>query len=152
MLLRESVCFYLNIITIERKCQYFFSLFRDFFGGLMTIGERLKHWRKNNNLKTTDISKATGLSTGGLSEYENDKKLIGTKTILSLYREYNIDINWLLTGKEGETEKLTENEKELLTLFRELSERSQVKILGIVEDRYKEELSEDVKSSTSKIG
>ena len=81
-----------------------------------TIGERLKTWRKENNLTLIDISKKTGLSTGGLSAYERDEKLIGSKTLLALWREYKIDIAWILTGKqEGE---LTPEELQLVEAYR----------------------------------
>lgn len=56
-----------------------------------TVGKRLKAWRKENNLTLTDISAKTGLSTGGLSAYERDEKLIGSKTLLALWSEYRID-------------------------------------------------------------
>lgn len=42
----------------------------------MTIGSRLRDWRKGNKLKTTEISEKTGISTGALSNYENDKREI----------------------------------------------------------------------------
>ena len=42
----------------------------------MTVGNRLKEWRIENKLKTTEIKEKTGISTGGFSDYENDKKLL----------------------------------------------------------------------------
>ena len=48
----------------------------------MTVGNRLKEWRIENELKTTEIKEKTGISTGGFSDYENDKKLIGSKTLI----------------------------------------------------------------------
>lgn len=120
----------------------------------MSIGERLKQWRISNNLKTTEISAKTGVSTGGLSEYENDKKLIGSKTLISLYREFDIDIGWILTGKESKELDLTENEKELLENFKELPDREQIKFIGKIEDialKYKN-IEKEENSSSSKIG
>lgn len=102
----------------------------------MTIGERLKKWRLENNLKMVEIKEKTGVSTGGLSEYENDKKLIGTKTLLSLYREFRIDINWILTG-ETKQEILTENQskesQELLKYFEILPQNEKWKLIGQVQ-------------------
>ena len=78
-----------------------------------TVGKRLKAWRKENNLTLTDISAKTGLSTGGLSAYERDEKLIGSKTLLALWSEYRIDIAWILTGKKDGD--LTQEEQQLTT-------------------------------------
>lgn len=116
------------------------------------IGERLKNAIKTSNYSQKELSAIMRISEDSITRYIQEKQSPKIETLAMICEILNISIIWLLTGKEGETEKLTENEKELLTLFRELSERSQIKILGIVEDRYKEELSEDVKSSTSKIG
>ena len=76
----------------------------------MSVGSRLKEWRNENHLKTTEIKDKTGLSTGGLSDYENDKKLIGSKTLITLAEFYDIDINYILTGVRKELE-LSLNEK-----------------------------------------
>ena len=51
----------------------------------MTIGERLRCWRKENKLKTTEISEKTGISTGALSNYENDKREISCNFLLKLF-------------------------------------------------------------------
>lgn len=75
-----------------------------------TIGQRLKEWRKSKGLTTLDINKATGLSTGGLSAYERDEKQIGSKSLIALWEEYDIDISWILTGKK-ETDLLPEEQK-----------------------------------------
>lgn len=115
------------------------------------FGERLNESMKKAGFSNKDITKELNLSKNAIGNYKNNQ-LPNVSILYKLSQKLGVSMEWLLTGKEGETEKLTENEKELLTLFRELSERSQIKILGIVEDRYKEELSEDVKSSTSKIG
>lgn len=83
----------------------------------MTIGERLRKWRKDNGLTTSEIADKTGLSTGGLSEYENDKKLIGSKTLLALYENYRIDINYILTGERND-EILDEEQAQLIQYFK----------------------------------
>lgn len=118
----------------------------------MTIGERLRSWRKSLSLTTLDISNSTGISKGGLSEYENDKKLIGSKTLISLYREYGIDINWILTGDKKNTLNLTKNELEALENFRYLPEREQIKFIGRLEDAAAPYKSKELSSSHSETG
>ena len=55
----------------------------------MTIGSRLRDWRKGNKLKTTEISEKTGISTGALSNYENDKREISCNFLLKLQEIYH---------------------------------------------------------------
>ena len=110
-----------------------------------TVGKRLKAWRKGNNLTLTDISTKTGLSTGGLSAYERDEKLIGSKTLLALWSEYNIDIAWILTGKESGN--LTPEEQILVETYRHADDRGKKNIMATVENE-----KIQLKSSASKLG
>ncbi len=110
-----------------------------------TVGKRLKAWRKGNNLTLTDISTKTGLSTGGLSAYERDEKLIGNKTLLALWSEYNIDIAWILTGKESGN--LTPEEQQLIDYYRKADDRGKRSILRTAESE-----STELESSASKLG
>lgn len=110
-----------------------------------TVGQRLKAWRKENNLTMTDISAKTGLSTGGLSAYERDEKLIGSKTLLALWNEYNIDIAWILTGKREN--ELSPEEQALVDHYRWADERGKRSIMRTAENE-----SAELESSTSKLG
>ena len=105
-----------------------------------TVGKRLKAWRKENNLTLTDISAKTGLSTGGLSAYERDEKLIGSKTLLALWSEYRIDIAWILTGKKDGD--FTQEEH-----YRRADDRGKRSILRTAESE-----STELESSASKLG
>lgn len=97
-----------------------------------TIGERLKHWRKEKGLTLTEISVKTGLSTGGLSAYERDEKQIGSKTLLALWREYNINISWILTG-EIEHAELAPEEQYLIDVYRRVDDRGKRSILTTIQ-------------------
>ncbi|MBR6643066.1 MAG: helix-turn-helix transcriptional regulator [Lachnospiraceae bacterium] len=110
-----------------------------------TIGQRLKAWRKEKGLSTPEISAKTGLSTGGLSAYERDEKLIGSKTLLALWREYDIDIAWILTGKRAAD--LSPEEQKLVDLYRCADERGKRSIM-----RSAEAEATELESSTSQIG
>lgn len=100
-----------------------------------TIGERIKYWRKSNKYTMLEVAEKAGISQGLLSECENNKMLIGSKSLLSLYRTYNIDINWILTGEKSKSQvELNQNEREMLENFKKLSEREQLKIIGRIEE------------------
>lgn len=84
-----------------------------------TVGERLKHARKIKGLTLNDIKANSGVSTGNLSEIENNKVLPSTPTLISICRILDISIDWLLTGEgrgpdETEVEhKEIESKKEI---------------------------------------
>lgn len=117
----------------------------------MTIGERLKAWRIQNKLTLPEIKEKTGISTGGFSDYEHDKKLIGGKPLIALYNAFHIDIQYILTGEKTKFD-LNENDTELLNLFHKLPEREQIKYIARLEDAIeKYELTLSGKSSESMI-
>ena len=65
-----------------------------------TIGKRIRAARKANNLTLIDIKNITGLSTGNLSEQENDKFLPSANALIQFKKLFNVSIDWILTGEE----------------------------------------------------
>jgi transcriptional regulator with XRE-family HTH domain len=63
------------------------------------IGDRLKQLRKEKNLSQQALAKKLGTSSGYISELESGKKLPGTELLLSLKREYDVDLNWLVASE-----------------------------------------------------
>ena len=99
---------------------------------MQTIGQRLKEWRKQKGLTISEISAKTGLSTGGLSAYERDEKQIGSKSLLALQSEYQIDIAWILTGKK--IDNLTPEERILVEKYRSCSTKGKDRIQETAEE------------------
>lgn len=116
-----------------------------------TVGDRLREWRKKNNISARKIFAETGISTGLISAYETNKKQMTTKTLIALWSAYKFDITWLLTGQTIPCTDLTENEKEMLLNFQVLPEREQIKFIGKLEEEAKKYLNEG-KSSNTQIG
>ena len=67
---------------------------------LSTMGGRLKAWRKSLGLRLTDVSKMIDVSQGSLSDLENDNCMPSATTLTNLCLYTEMDIYWLLTGKE----------------------------------------------------
>ena len=63
------------------------------------VGRRLKEIRKHLNMSQKDFANKYGMSQQILSKYENGKSDISDRIKTSLADEFNININWLLTGK-----------------------------------------------------
>ena len=97
-----------------------------------TVGKRIRHARKMSNLSLTTVKNLTGLSTGNLSELENDKFLPSANALISFRKVFNISIDWLLTGetpmrpinldnvKETQSNYLTEEERAFMEAYKSL--------------------------------
>lgn len=70
------------------------------FGGVIvsTIGQRIRSARKAKKLSLIEVRDLTGLSTGNLSDLENDKFAPSANTLMLLKKVLEINIDWMLTG------------------------------------------------------
>lgn len=137
----------------------------------MSIGKRIQKLRKDNNLTQVQFSKVVGISQGRLSEIEKDKNKPSVDTLESIKQNFNISLDWLITGgysisdkdnsiisdtnsKYGEPkqENFTNEEKNIISLYRKLSTKEKNKIEGILEMKVFESDSDKGKSSTSQTG
>lgn len=107
---------------------------------MSTLGERINYIRRTNKLNQVDFAKIIGVSQGTLSELEKDKYKPSIDTIISIYNNFPVDIEWLLANRlqKDTTEdtydfKIKNKEENLITLFRNLSEGDQDEIIGIME-------------------
>lgn len=94
-----------------------------------------------------DFADLIGVSQGALSQIENDKRGISMEAIIELMKysktNKNISCLWILTGIKDEIvtsdeKKLNENELELLSFFKLLPEREQIKWIARIEDATKQ--------------
>lgn len=99
------------------------------------IGFRIKCIRKENNLNQTQFAKTIGISQGNLSEIEMGNSNPSAETLLSLRQQYNVNLNWLLTGSDAEdgTTYKDDHEKQLLEGYRKLNDYDKIEIIEIVE-------------------
>jgi DNA-binding XRE family transcriptional regulator len=109
-----------------------------------TLGERIKHIRKTNQLNQVEFAKIIDVSQGTLSELEKDKYKPSIETIISIYKNFSVDIEWLLVNHHQKDNKentynsrFKGKEEELLTLFRSLSTGDQDEVIGIIELKLK---------------
>jgi len=132
---------------LSRKFLQIISDIREYFGGdiMNTIGQRIRYARKMNKLSLTDVKEITGLSTGNLSELENDKFMPSANALISFKKVFNVSIDWILTGEppmtpsSGENIKkiperfnLNDEEKELIEAYRSLDEERRRDIQGFI--------------------
>ena len=109
-----------------------------------TIGKRIRYARKINKLSLTEVKDKTGLSTGNLSELENDKFAPSSNALIEFKQLFDVSIDWLLTGEPPMTliksenvmeipePYLNEEEKELLKAYRKLDKEKRRDIQGFI--------------------
>lgn len=109
-----------------------------------TIGKRIRYARKINKLSLTDVKDRTGLSTGNLSELENDKFAPSSNALIAFRQLFNVSIDWILTGEqpmslikneyvnESSEFYLLDDENELINAYRKLDKEKKRDILGYI--------------------
>uniref|UniRef100_UPI0015A74E12 helix-turn-helix domain-containing protein n=1 Tax=Klebsiella variicola TaxID=244366 RepID=UPI0015A74E12 len=59
---------------------------------LMSIGYKLKYYRKNNMLSQSELSKMTGIAQTTISDLEKDKYMPKVDTLCKLAQALDVDI------------------------------------------------------------
>lgn len=110
-----------------------------------TIGKRIRYARKINKLSLTDVKNETGMSTGNLSELENDKFAPSSNALLAFRKLFNVSVDWILTGippmalsknetiHESSGLYLSDEEKELIESYRKLDKEKRRDIQGYIQ-------------------
>lgn len=121
----------------------------------ITSGMRVREARNKKNLSQQSFAESIGISRGYLNDIERGRQKPSYNVITALSEVYNFSIDWILTGeghmyRPPQTEpqpaedvqkpSLTEREKDMLMIFRELPEMEQNEILQI--SRKEKELAE----------
>ena len=105
-----------------------------------TTSQRLREAMAAANMKQADLARATGLSKGGISNYVMGRYEPKSDIVSQLAKALNCSEMWLMgydVPKErrqhtpGES-KLTEGEKMLLDLFRQIPEDAQKMYLEVL--------------------
>lgn len=63
------------------------------------FGLRIKQIRKRNKLTQSEFADRLSTSSGHISEIENGIKIPGGNFFIAMAREFNISLDWLLTGE-----------------------------------------------------
>lgn len=94
----------------------------------MSIGSRLRQWRKKEGIASNVLAAQCGFSEGALSNIENDKVLPSAKILLKLNEQYDLSIDWLLTGKSSSVPNAYE---ELLLIYDSLNNAQKEQLIQI---------------------
>lgn len=106
-----------------------------------TTANRLREAMEISQMKQADLARATGLSKGGISNYVIGRYEPKSDIISKLAKALNCSEMWLMgydvpreriQEKSPDKLKLTEGEKMLLDLFRQVPEDSQQLVLQMI--------------------
>lgn len=103
-----------------------------------SIGQRIRYARKINNLTISKLRELTNLSTGNISDLENEKTLPSSNALIKLAEALGVSIDWILTGKDFNNsndsikEILSDKDLELLKNYNLLSKDKQRDIEGFI--------------------
>ena len=75
-----------------------------------------------------------GFSAQKYDDVKRNKSPYKISEIIKISNTFDISLDYILTGKSPETICLSENEEELLNIFRQFSDREQIKVIGQVEN------------------
>ena len=107
-----------------------------------TIGQRIRTARKSKKLSLIEVRDLTGLSTGNLSDLENDKFAPSANTLMLLKKVLEVNIDWMLTGslpmevppaemvREKTPQYLGIDERMLLDAYGRLSEEEKRNVIA----------------------
>lgn len=110
----------------------------------MSVGERLKELRDSKNMSLRELANVLEISNSVISAYETGKSSPTVNVIAKYIEHFGIDANWLVIGTKKTGDDLTENEVEILELFKWLQEREQMKWISRLEDRVDEIKRENI--------
>lgn len=102
----------------------------------MTLGQRIRQRRKQIGLNQRELSKAAGVSYSSISLWEGDNTAPRGENLHKLSKALQCSPTWILFGDEDKTPAearpydapidLTDEELELLQLYRALPESEQI--------------------------
>ncbi len=110
----------------------------------MTISQRIFLILKEKKLKQKELAKRTGISESAISDWKKKGTNPAAENISAIADFLEVSLEYLVTGKEKGL-SLPDDELELLTYYKELPEREQMKLIGrasALAEVYKEQIEE----------
>lgn len=120
----------------------------------MTVGERIKTRRNELKMTMKNVTDASGVKSGSLSEMENDKYLPSAQNLLALSLALKCSVDWLLTGEDCRKSEnsnlscdgvpLSESEADLIAMYRLLDAGDRKTIFDITKLKYEQMTGEKI--------
>ena len=95
----------------------------------MKLSQVLNSLMAETNVSAYKISKETGISDRLIGYWKKGEKMPSAENLLTIANYFGISVDYLLTG-EDKIKPVANDELELLTYYKELPEREQMKLIG----------------------
>lgn len=101
---------------------------------MTTPGIRIKAKRDELGYSQAHLASLAGIKQSTLSELETgESKMPSSETLLGLSKALNVSKTWILTGRDGALEMLTQEEEEHILRTRELTVEQRRAVYVLVE-------------------
>ncbi|KOC32532.1 helix-turn-helix domain-containing protein [Clostridium botulinum] len=124
---------------------------------LNTLGDRITFLRTEKSL--TQRALMDLLNFENLSKYEKNQREPKLELLIELANFFNVSLDWLITGKDKNInssnhilKELNNDEINILKLYRQLDDRSKLKIEGMLEMKVTESKENEKGSSIYQNG
>lgn len=110
--------------------------------GVSYPGQQIKELREERKMSQAEVCAAVGVTQKAISLLERDVgRVPESQTLLNLAKLFGVEPNWILLrrGPRNATPALTEEESELLLLFRTVSDAGKAYLLSRTRDIYADE-------------
>ena len=95
----------------------------------MTITERIFLLMSKNGLSQKDFSRKIGANEKTVSAWKKNSSLPSADLLSNISECFDVSLDYLITGREASAPALTNDERELLDYFRQLSPIQQGRLL-----------------------
>lgn len=94
--------------------------------------ERILQLMELNNIKAFKLTNDLGLSNSAITDWKKGKSKPSVEAVVKIAQYFNVSTDYIIMGTKSK-DNLTENELEMLELFKKFSDREQIKIIGRLE-------------------
>lgn len=120
----------------------------------MTISQRVFYLLEKQGKTQKGLSEFTGISKSTISAWNTRGTDPAADLISTIADYFAVSTDYLLTGNESTmtTNNLPINEQEMLDIFRKFNEREQIKLIGKLEELYRQkQIKENQQSPAFKV-
>lgn len=95
--------------------------------------ERILQLMELNNIKAFKLTTDLGLSSSAITDWKKGKSKPSVEAVVKISKYFNVSTDYIIMGTK-DINTLTENELEMLNLFKNFSNREQIKVIGRLEE------------------
>jgi len=97
----------------------------------MSFYQRLEPLMAERKMSQKDLADIAGVKAPSVFEWKNDGTTPRADTAIKIADYFNVSVKWLVLGEEDTG--LTQNERDLLSIYRLLDSRDQGDVFGIMQ-------------------